>query len=458
MDAVGQAMAEEKEEFSIRKDEEKNLNLLLRQLFPITRSLMGEGNRQTLDIIKDFLPLEIVEYPSGTKVFDWVIPDEWKIKDAFIANQEGHRIVDFRANNLHVVGYSAPIDATLSFDELRPHLNVLPDMENGIPYRTSYYKRDWGFCVTPAQYKTLSEIDDVFTVKIDSSFNPNGSMTVAEIFVPGKSREEYFVSTYFCHPSMANDNLSGLLLTAFLARDMLRHRQPEKSWRFIFVPETIGALAYLRHNQDVMEHTVGGLVATTCGGPGPLGYKETFLGDHHIDRAIDLAFRDRGIKPIRYRFVPDGSDERQYSSPGFRFPVASITKDKYYEYPEYHTSLDNLDFVNGAQITESLEIYRDVVGILDSNIVPVSVVQHGEPQLGRRGLYPSTGGAINQPSAKVPVEDEAPDIDAMSWVCFMADGSHDLISIAERSELHFSRILNATRLLDKAGVVQVGED
>ena len=238
---------------------------------------------------------------------------------------------------------------------------------------------------------------------------------------------------------------------------MLRHRQPEKSWRFIFVPETIGALAYLSHNQDVMQQTVGGFVATTCGGPGPIGYKETYLGDHHIDRAIRLAFRDRGIDPIRYRFVPDGSDERQYSSPGFRFPVASITKDKYYEYPEYHTSLDNLDFVNGAQIAESLEIYRDVVGILDNNIVPISVVQHGEPQLGRRGLYPSTGGAINQPSAEVRVEEEAPDIDAMSWVCFMADGSNDLISIAERSELHFYRILGAFRALLNAGLARCHE-
>ena len=226
---------------------------------------------------------------------------------------------------------------------------------------------------------------------------------------------------------MANDNLSGLLVTTFLARDFLQTSRPKKSWRFIFVPETIGAIAYLHHNEKEMMNLAGGFVVTTCGGPGPLGYKETFLSEHIVDKAVELAFRDSGVEPLRYPFVPDGSDERQYSSPAFRIPVASITKDKYYDYREYHTSLDNLDLVNGSQVAESLSVYRRALQTLDENQTFQSTRPFGEPQLGKRGLYPTVGGGINQ-AGGIPSTSE---IDSMMWMLFLSDGQHDLIAISE---------------------------
>jgi len=430
---------------NVGQDEVAELDRLLRALFPIARSLTGEGNRETLRILQQLVPLEVSEYPCGTSAYDWTIPAEWVIRDAFIKNASGQRIVDFKESNLHVVGYSAPVDAHLDFGSLRPHLHMVDTEADVIPYRTGYYDRDWGFCVTPSQYDQLEKSEGVLTVKVDSEFLEQGSMTIADIRVPGQVSEEYFVSTYFCHPSMANDNLSGLLVTAFLARDMLKYGQPKKSWRFVFVPETIGAIAYLDRNHKEMSNLAGGLVATTCGGPGQLGYKETFLSEHTVDRAIRLAFRDASVEPLRYPFVPDGSDERQYSSPAFRIPVASITKDKYYEYPEYHTSSDNLDFVTGSQIAESLSIYRRVLRILDGNQTFRSTQPFCEPQLGKRGLYPKVGGAINQIGV-APV----PDVDSMMWNLFLADGQHDLIAISERSGIVFEQIQFSAERLTKA--------
>ena len=429
------------------------LDKLLTLLFPITRSLTGEGNRETLRIAGEVVPLRIIEYPSGTAVYDWTIPDEWSIRDAYVKKNDGTRIVDYQKNNLHVVGYSSPIEGMFTFDELRPHLHVLKENCEGIPYRTAYYKREWGFCVSAAEYRELSSIKEPLEVKIDSDFNSSGSMTLAELVVPGKCSEEYLISTYFCHPSMANDNLSGFLLALFLARGMLRDGPPRKSWRLVFVPETIGAIAYLKHNETVMKEIVAGLVATTCGGPGPLGFKESFIGEHHVDRAVSLAFRDHGIDPLRYRFAPDGSDERQYSSPGFRIPVASITKDKYYEYPQYHTSMDDLSFVNGSQIQESLGLYREVIRILDHNETYLSTNQFGEPQLSRHNLYPVVGGAINQ-IAKSTAEDRASsDREAIMWNLFFADGNHDLLTIAEKSRISFERISDSADVLVNCGLL-----
>jgi aminopeptidase-like protein len=364
----------------------------LERLFPISRSLTGDGSRETFHILQEIIPLELTEYPSGTLVYDWTVPDEWAIRDAYIKGPDGERLVDYSECNLHVVGYSIPIKRKMTFSELTPHLHTLRGYPDAVPYRTSYYSRDWGFCVTGAQYERLESISETLEVCIDSEFNPKGSMTVGERRIPGETDEEYLVSTYCCHPSMTNDNLSGLLTAAFLARDLSSGGTPRRSWRFVFAPESIGVIAYLHHNEMAMKRIQGGLVVTTCDGPGPLGYKESYLGNHLIDRIIRLAFRDRGIEPVHYSFVPDGSDERQYSSPGFRIAVATITRDKYYEYPQYHTSLDNLDLVNGAQITESLNLYRDVVNILDQNASYRSTLPYGEPELGRRGLYPSIGG------------------------------------------------------------------
>lgn len=437
-----------------RKALAREIEGYLLRLFPINRSLTGEGNRETFHILQEIVPLEVTEYPSGSPVYDWVVPDEWIIRDAYVKSPDGQRIVDFLECNLHVVSYSMPIHQKMRFDELAPQLHVFPNNPQAVPYRTSYYNRDWGFCVTGAQYDALKSATGLLEVCIDSSFNPNGAMTVGELLIPGECKDEYLVSTYCCHPSMANDNLSGLLTAAFLARILLAGGTPLKTWRFVFAPETIGVIAYLRHNEAAMKQVLGGLVATTCGGPGSLGYKETFLGDHLVDRAIRLVFRDQGISPVHYPFVPDGSDERQYSSPGFRIPVATITRDKYYEYPQYHTSLDDLEFVKGSQIVESLVLYYDAVQILDKNVHYRSTAPYGEPQLSRRGLYPTTGGGINQAGDIGDVDQDKLTLDAITWLLFLADGKHDLLAIAERSGLPFAVLLQAATVLIASGLLE----
>ena len=434
-----------------------SIDQMLERLFPITRSLTGEGNRLTLKMLQEIVPIRLLEYPSGTKAYDWVIPNEWNIKEAWIKDAKGNKLIDFNACNLHVVGYSEPVNKTISFSELSNNLHRLGDESDAIPYRTTYYKKDWGFCVTGKQYERLMKAKGPLDVFIDSTMDSHGSLTAGEFLLSGKSKEEYFVSTYFCHPSMANDNLSGLILTVFLARIMADAYIPlEKSWRFIFVPETIGAISYLKHNEASMKAMKGGFVASCCGGPGRFGYKETFLGDHLIDRAIRLVFRDSGIDSIRYSFSPDGSDERQYSSPGFRIPTATISKDKYYEFPEYHTSLDNLGFVNGDQIAETLKLYLGAVEILDKNKTYRSTMQFCEPQLGRRGLYPDIGGGYrvdsDSPDKNAEIHDE---VNIISWILFLADGSCDLVTIAERSGIAFKLIQRLSNKLFRHGLLEI---
>ena len=339
---------------------------MLDDLFPIARSLTGEGNRWTLEYLQRFIPITTREIQSGQKVFDWVVPDEWQIRAAWIAGPTGERFVDFEECNLHVVGYSTPVNERLTFAELEPRLHTLPDLPHAVPYRTSYYKKDWGFCVTQEQYQRLKASPGPLEVVIDSRFDAKGSLTIGELVVPGSREEEILVSTYICHPSMANDNLSGVITTTLLASQIHKSGTPVHTWRFLFVPETIGPIAYLSSYPDIIERTVGGLVVTCCGGPGPLGYKMTFQGDHTVDRAIEIAFQELNAEPERYAFSPLGSDERQYSSPGVRIPVATICKDKYHEFKEYHTSADNLNFVKPEYVFESLELYRRVQNILDS--------------------------------------------------------------------------------------------
>jgi len=428
----------------------------LKRLFLINRSLTGDGNRETLRILSEIAPIQLKELPSGTKVYDWVIPDEWYIRDAWIKDEAGNKLIDWRKNNLHVVGYSAPVQAKMTFDELAPRLHFLEENKSAIPYRTSYYKKSWGFCVTAEQYSVIRESGGIFEIFIDSGFNSAGSMSIGEIEIPGLKEEEFLVSTYICHPSMANDNLSGMITAAFLAQSMLKKGTPEYSWRYIFVPETIGAIAYLRFNELLMKKLKGGFVVTTCGGQGPLGYKKTFSGSHLIDRAVELAFRDREIDPRIYEFAPDGSDERQYSSPGFRIPIATISKDKYYDYPQYHTSLDNLDFVNGSQMLESLMLYQDAISIVDANCSIKSKYPNGEVQLGSRGLYPTVGGAIGQNVGNA--DDGAKQeeqVELLSWVLFLADGTCDLVTIAEKTGYSFLSIKDCVATLASHELIEI---
>jgi len=275
-------------------------------------------------------------------------------------------------------------------------------------------------------------------------------MVTGELYIPGDTAEEYLVSTYICHPAMANDNLSGVIAAMVLARDILDDGSNRVGWRFVFVPETIGAIAYLSEHEQELGSVRGGFALSCCGGKGPLGYKSSFQEGSIPDRAVSIAFRDKGIKPVRYPFSPTGSDERQYSSPGFRIPMTTVCKDKYHEYREYHTSLDNLDFVNGQQILESVEIYRKAVLILEYNQIYFSLLQKGEPQLGRRGLYPSTGGGNKQPAKSQQKELKSyTSIDALSWALFLADGNNDLLTISERSQVQFIDLLEIFRKLEE---------
>lgn len=423
---------------------------IMRRLFPLCRSITGDGLRQTLRILAETVPqMQMIEVPSGTQVFDWTIPREWAIRDAYLADVSGMRIVDFQKSNLHVVGYSVPVDRSMSFDELQQHLHSLPRLPDAIPYRTSYYKENWGFCMTQKQ-RDLLDPHMTYHAFIDSELFC-GSLSIGEARLLGASGHEYLISTYCCHPSLANDNLSGPVVTALLYSE-LATRKLRHSYRFVFVPETIGAIAYCALYPEEVRGMAGGFVVTSCGGPGPIGIKESFVGDHFVDRAVRLALRDAGITPVIYPFVPDGSDERQYSSPGFRLPVTTISKDKYYEYDYYHTSLDNLDFVSGESLAGSIQLYLNAIEILEDNRIIKSLNPNCEAQLGRRGLYPQTGGALN------PTKEERGiiknEVDVITWVLFLADGQQDLLSISERSGIPFSHVAAVTRKLEEHGLIK----
>lgn len=395
----------------------------LQRLFPICRSLTGAGNRETLRAIQEIIPLDIREVPTGTAVYDWTIPDEWNIRDAWIAAPDGQRLVDFKRSNLHVVSYSEPVNRRMNWLELKPHLHIHPDLTAAIPYRTSYYRRDWGFCLTHTQYATLEQLGGPFEVVIDSKLEP-GALTYGECLLPGRSAQEILLSCYLCHPSMANDSLSGVLLTAFLARHIAQMPDRHWSYRIAFVPETLGAIAYCAANESALKKIDTGLVITTVGGPGKFGYKQSWDPEHPINRLIESVFAETGTDYVVYPFDIHGSDERQYSSQGFRINCATISKDRYYEYPEYHSSLDNLDFVTGDQLAESFGLYQRLIGKLESRRVYRNRVPCGEVMLSRRGLYPASGGAQR------PELGGRSELDLLLWLLFLSDGHKALDDIA----------------------------
>jgi len=423
----------------------------LRRLFPICRSITGEGVRQTLAALQEIAPFQLHEVPSGTECYDWVVPDEWTIRDAYVATPDGARVIDFQKSNLHVVGYSEPIDARMTFAELEPHLHTLPHLPQAIPYRTTYYKRDWGFCLS---HEHLERMDRgaKYRVVIDSTLAP-GALTYGEALIHGSSGSEYLISTYCCHPSLANDNLSGIVLWALLLRQ-LSSRPNRHSYRFVILPETIGALAYLARNEESLKRVQGGFVITTVAGPGKPGYKCSFRGDSRVDRAVEQVFAELRLEHVRYPFDISGSDERQYSSPAFRIPVVSVTKDKYYEYDFYHTSLDNLDFISAQGLVDTLKLYLLAIGNLEADLAYRSLNPHGEPMLGKRGLYPQTGGGIQQKAAGgthaerryellAGTEALGSELDAIRWLMFLGDGATTLLEIAGKTGLPM-RQLHAT--------------
>jgi aminopeptidase-like protein len=437
---------------------------LLHRLFPICRSITGDGLRQTLQILSGYTPFDLHEVPSGTQCYDWTVPDEWNVREAYIEDSSGRRVVDFGVSNIHLVNYSTPVDTRMPFNELASHLNTLPAMPNAIPYRTSYYKRMWGFCLSQEQFNKLDQ-NDTYHVVVDATLAP-GALTYGDIVLGGSSGQEYLITTYCCHPSLANDNLSGIVLWALLLKEM-RGRSLRHSYRFVIAPETIGSLVYISQNEEKVKNLAGGLVVTTVAGPGKFGYKHTWRGDHLIDRVVERTFRELKLDYVDYPFDIGGSDERQYSTPGLRIPLGTISKDKYYEYPYYHTSLDNLDFAKAGNLVQTLQLYLLTIEKLEQNITYRSLNSIGEPMLGKRGLYPALGGAIRQQAAANPVGDTVravdtnsfdiiygKELDAILWLLFYLDGKTSLLDIAEKTSLPMRQLFEVAQKLVSHGLLE----
>jgi len=412
---------------------------LIEELYPICRSISGEGLRETLRRIQREVPISLFEVPSGTRAFDWTVPPEWNIRDAYVAHR-GERVIDFRASNLHVVGYSGPIRCTMTLDELRPHLHSLPEHPDWVPYRTSYWAEGWGFCLSQRQLEALP--DGEFEVCIDATLNP-GSLSYGELLVPGRSTDEVLISCHVCHPSLANDNLSGLAVAVELAR-RLRARTRALSYRFLFVPGTIGALAWLARNEAGLDRIKHGLVLSCLGDRGPLTYKRSRRGNAAIDRAAAHLLRQAGLHSRVRDFVPYGYDERQYCSPGFNLPVGCLTRTPNGEFPEYHTSADNLDLVTPAALADSCAALQRILEILEEDRCYVRTEPRGEPQLGRRGLYRGVAG-LRQPAMEEL---------ALLWVLNLADNRHSLLEVAERAGLSFAQVAEAAKRLSDEGLIR----
>ncbi len=427
----------------------------LERLFPINRSLTGNGNRASLAILSEIVPLNIKEYPTGQVVYDWEIPKEWNIKDGWIKNDKGEKIVDFKKNNIHVVGYSIPINEKIEGKKLKEHLHYFIEQPEVIPYRTSYYNENWGFCLSYNSYKQLFWEEQTYEVFIDAELK-EGSLTLADYILKGETDKEYLFSTYFCHPSLANDNLSGTLMNAFLARELSK-RKLKNTYRFVFAPETIGTITYCATHEEEMKRIEAGYILTCLAGQGNYGYKNSFVGDHLIDRVAHQTFREKQIDYISYPFVPQGSDERQYSSPGFRIPIGSVHKDKYHEYDFYHTSGDNLGFISIEAFISTLDIYLSIIDKLENNESFISLNPNCEPRLGKRGLYPAIGRrtmySYEGKENKFPeYKDE---LDIIMWLLFYADGKHSLLDIAIKHNFHFDQLKEVLEKLKHAGLINL---
>jgi aminopeptidase-like protein len=417
----------------------RELHQFAAELYPICRSITGNGIRETLKKIQKHVPLEIHEVKSGTEVFDWEVPKEWNIRDAYIKDASGRRVVDFQEHTLHVLNYSLPIHTRLTLGELRQHLHTIPEHPDWIPYRTSYYKPDWGFCLTDKQLQALPEGE--YEVSIDSTLE-DGALSYGEYYLPGETGEEVLISVHACHPSLANDNLSGLAVATFLAR-LLTGKKLRYSYRFVFIPGTIGAITWLACNRDTAKHIRHGLVLTCIGDAGGFHYKKSRREDAEIDRVMAHVLRHSGEAAEILEFSPYGYDERQYCSPGFNLPVGCLMRSVWGTFPEYHTSADNLHFIQPEKLARSLHVCAEAVNVLENNRTYLNQNPFCEPQLGKRNLYRSTGGGS--------IHEE---IHARLWVLNLSDGQHSLLDIAERSGLAFAVIDDARKVLCAGGLLQ----
>jgi aminopeptidase-like protein len=418
----------------------REMHALIAELYPICRSITGNGVRDTLNRLQQFIPLATKEIPSGTRVFDWTVPPEWNIRDAYIKNSMGDRVVDFRESNLHVLNYSVPVHKKMRLEELRPHLFTLPEHPDWIPYRTSYYKRTWGFCLSHRQFLELPE--EEYEVCIDTSLE-DGHLTYGEVYLPGETTEEILISAHVCHPSLANDNLSGVAIACFLAQSL--SRVPRRySYRFLFIPGTIGAITWLSLNESNVSRIKHGLVLAGLGDAGRLSYKKSRQGDTEIDRAAAYVLRQSGLKSQMLEFSPYGYDERQYCSPGFNLAVGRLSRTPHGTFPEYHTSADNLSFVKEGALSESFNACVSILSVLEKDRTYLNTNSKCEPQLGERGLYRLMGGSAESNANEM----------AMLWVLNLSDGKHSLLEIAERGQLSFDFICYAASVLSEHGLLK----
>jgi aminopeptidase-like protein len=419
----------------------QSLEATIRELYPICRSITGDGLRASLRILQRIAPLALHEVPSGTQVFDWVVPREWNLKSARLLGPDGAVLVDAARSNLHVLNYSVPFKGDVSLEELEKHLYSLPEAPSLIPYRTSYYKDAWGFCLSHAERLRLRP--GQYHVDIDTTL-ADGALTYGELVVQGEEEAEVLVSTHCCHPSLANDNCAGMAMCATLAR-MLSGLRPRYTYRFLFVPGTVGAITWLALNEARARRVAHGLVAACVGDKGRLTYKRSRQGAAFVDRAAVHVLQQSGEDFEVRDFTPYGYDERQYCSPGFNLAVGSLTRTPYGEYPEYHTSADNLTLVQPEKVVDTLRRYLEVFEVLEGNRVYTNLLPKCEPQLGKRGLYGTVGGESHTQARQM----------AMLWVLNQSDGTHGLLDIAERAKLPFFEVRRAARVLLGAGLLAV---
>jgi len=402
------------------------------ELYPICRSITGNGLRKSLKSLNRFVPLSLHEVPTGTQVFDWTVPKEWNVQDAYIKNSKGERVVDFNKSSLHVVNYSVPVRQKLGLGELRKHIFTLPQTPDWIPYRTSYYQESWGFCLSQRQSESLA--DGEYEVCIDSTLEP-GHLTYGEFVLPGESEADVLISCHSCHPSLCNDNLSGMTVAARLAQ-ILSTTPRRYSYRFLWIPGTIGAITWLALNESAAGRIKHGLVLSCVGDPGKFTYKRSRRGNAEIDRVVEHALRSAGRDYELLDFSPYGYDERQYCSPGVNLPVGCFMRTPNGKYRQYHTSADNLDLVTAPALAESLQRLLSIIDVLERNHRYVNLNPKCEPQLGRRGLYRQMGGTSSTSSEE-----------ALLWILNMSDGTHSLLDIAERSKLDFAKLADTAEML-----------
>jgi aminopeptidase-like protein len=417
------------------------LHALLERLFPICRSLTGDGVRQTLAIVREYLPaLRVHEVPSGTPVLDWTVPAEWNIRDAWVKNATGKKVIDFQEHNLHVLGYSTPVRGWFTRQELEEHLYSLPEQPTLIPYRTSYYSPAWGFCLPHQTHLALPDGD--YEVCIDSTLDATGSLTYGELLLPAtvageELAEEVLLSCHCCHPSLANDNLSGLVVAVALARQLAALPTRRYAYRFVFGPGTIGSITWLARNPEAVARIQHGLVLTLLGGPGAFTYKQSRRGMAIVDQAAALVLAGSAVAHDIRPWLPYGYDERQYCSPGFNLPVGCLSRTPFGEFAEYHTSADNPDFVQSVHLEEALAVVRRLCFTLDRNRTYRNLQPYGEPHLGRRGLYKGVGGGSEGHAWQM----------ALLWVLSLSDGKHSLLDIAAQSGVPFELLHQAAQAL-----------